>query len=68
MNKRMFLKLSAAILGGSSGSRLLGGAAGEPASDDTLTNWAGNYQYSTATCILSRQLNRFASSSRSTIR
>jgi xylitol oxidase len=43
----MFLKLSAAILGGSSGSRLLGGSPDEPASDGKLTNWAGNYQYST---------------------
>jgi len=43
----MFLKLSAALLGGSSGSRLLGGAPDEPPSDGTLTNWAGNYQYST---------------------
>ena len=47
MNKRMFLKLSAAILGGSSGTRLFGGAADDPASGGQLTNWAGNYRYST---------------------
>ena len=47
MNKRMFLKLSAAILGGSSGARLFGRATDEPASGGKLTNWAGNYRYST---------------------
>ena len=47
MNKRMFLKLSAAILGGSPGARLFGRAPDEPASGGQLTNWAGNYRYST---------------------
>ncbi len=47
MNKRMFLKLSAAILSGSSGARLFGRATDEPASGGKLTNWAGNYQYGT---------------------
>jgi xylitol oxidase len=48
MNKRTFIKLSAAMLGGSSGARLLGQAPDGPASDGRLTNWAGNYTYSTA--------------------
>jgi xylitol oxidase len=43
----MFLKLSAAFLGGSSGGRVLGGAIDQPAADGKLTNWAGNYTYST---------------------
>jgi alditol oxidase len=47
MNKRTFLKLSATLLGGSSGSRLLGQTSDGPASGDKLTNWAGNYTYST---------------------
>jgi len=47
MNKRVFLKLSAAILSGSSGARLFGRATDEPASGRKLINWAGNYQYST---------------------
>src|SRR5262249_54342264 len=47
MNKRMFLKLSAGILGGSSGARLFGGMPDGPVSGARLTNWAGNYAYST---------------------
>jgi xylitol oxidase len=47
MNKRMFLRLSAGILGGSSGARLFGGMADGPLPDARLTNWAGNYTYST---------------------
>src|SRR3954469_24501337 len=47
MNKRMFLKLSAAVLGGSSGARLFGRAPDEPASGGQLTNWAGNHRYGT---------------------
>jgi alditol oxidase len=47
MNKRTFLKLLAAILGGSSGARLFGRAPDDPASGGQLTNWAGNYRYST---------------------
>ena len=47
MNKRMFLKLSAAILSGLSGARLFGRATDEPSAGGKLTNWAGNYQYST---------------------
>jgi xylitol oxidase len=47
MNKRTFLRLTAAVLSGSSGARILGGATDEPAPDGRLTNWAGNYQYST---------------------
>ena len=46
MNKRMFLRLSAAILGGAPGRRSFASAADEPASGGTLTNWAGNYRYS----------------------
>jgi xylitol oxidase len=47
MNKRMFLKLSAAIMSGSSWAQLFGKATDEPASVDKLTNWAGNYRYGT---------------------
>ncbi len=47
MNKRTFLKLSAASLCGSAGSQLLGAEAGNDASKGDLTNWAGNYRYST---------------------
>ena len=47
MTKRMFLKLSAAILGASTAARLFGGTSDELASDDALTNWAGNYRYGT---------------------
>jgi alditol oxidase len=47
MNKRIFLKLSTAILSGFSGARLFGGASDEPGSGGKLTNWAGNYHYST---------------------
>jgi xylitol oxidase len=47
MNKRMFLKLSAAIMSGSSWAQLLGRATDEPALGGKLTNWAGNYRYGT---------------------
>jgi xylitol oxidase len=47
MNKRTFLKRSAAVLGGTLGARLLGRAPEGLASDGRLTNWAGNYRYST---------------------
>ena len=47
MNKRTFLKLSATILGGSPGAQLFGGAPDDPTSGGPLTNWAGNYRYST---------------------
>src|SRR5262249_35757043 len=47
MNKRMFLKLSAGILGGSSGAQLFGSVPDGPPSAAKLTNWAGNYAYST---------------------
>jgi xylitol oxidase len=43
----MFLKLSAAIMSGSSWAQLLGRATDELASDGELTNWAGNYRYGT---------------------
>jgi xylitol oxidase len=55
MNKRMFLKLSAGILGGSTGTRLFGRMPDGPTSGAKLTNWAGNYTYST------NKLNRLAS-------
>lgn len=48
MNKRTFIKLSAAMLGGSSGARLLGQVPDGAVSGARLTNWAGNYTYSTA--------------------
>ena len=47
MNKRTFLKLSAAFLHGSPGARLFGTEPGDPASGGRLTNWAGNYRYGT---------------------
>ena len=47
MNKRMFFKLSAALLGAASAERLFSGTPDESTSDDPLTNWAGNYRYST---------------------
>jgi xylitol oxidase len=47
MDKRTFFKLSAAILGGSPGARLLVRLTDDPASGRRLTNWAGNYRYST---------------------
>ena len=47
MNKRTFLKHSAAVLGETSGARFLGGATDDPAAGSRLTNWAGNHRYST---------------------
>lgn len=47
MNKRAFLKLAGAILGGASGSKHFGKALGAPAAGSGLTNWAGNIRYST---------------------
>ncbi|SIO41882.1 xylitol oxidase [Singulisphaera sp. GP187] len=47
MNKRTFLKLSAAILGGAPGAPLFGQAPDGPPARGPLTNWAGNYRYST---------------------
>jgi alditol oxidase len=47
MNKRMFLKLSTAILSAFSGGRLFGKGSNDSATDGQLTNWAGNYRYST---------------------
>jgi xylitol oxidase len=47
MNKRTFLGLSAAILGGFPARRLFGRGADDPPSPGQLTNWAGNYRYST---------------------
>jgi xylitol oxidase len=55
MNKRSFIKLASAILGGWSGARLFGQAAEGPSSGGRLTNWAGNYTYST------QNLHRLAS-------
>jgi xylitol oxidase len=48
MNKRTFIKLSSAILGAWPGARLFGQAPDRSASGARLTNWAGNYTYSTA--------------------
>ena len=47
MNKRKFLKLSAAILSGSTGARLFDRAIDEPIAGGKLSNWAGNYQFGT---------------------
>jgi xylitol oxidase len=51
MTKRNFLKLFAAIAGGSHGARLFGTEPDEPAAGGRLTNWAGNYQYGTDNLI-----------------
>src|SRR5262245_50912487 len=55
MHRRMFLKLLPVILAGPSGGRLFPGAPEETPSGGKLTNWAGNYRYSTD------ELHRFAS-------
>ena len=47
MKLRTFLKLSAAIVGGYSWARVLGGTPDPSASDGKLTNWAGNFPYAT---------------------
>src|SRR5437764_281514 len=47
INKRMFLKLSAASMSGSSWTQLFSRAIDEPAARGKLTNWAGNYRYGT---------------------
>jgi xylitol oxidase len=47
MNKRKFLKLSAALLSGATGARLFGRVSDQPTSGGKLSNWAGNYQFST---------------------
>src|SRR5262249_62005611 len=51
MNKRTFLGLSAAILGGFPTRRLFGRGADDPPSPGQLTNWAGNYRYSTGNLV-----------------
>jgi xylitol oxidase len=47
MNKRAFIRLATAILGGWPGARLFGQASDGAAPGARLTNWAGNYTYST---------------------
>ena len=47
MNKRDFLKVSGAVLGGLAVGRPLGAAAEESAQSAALTNWAGNLRYGT---------------------
>src|SRR3954467_13907804 len=47
MDKRTFLGLSAAIMGGAPGRRPFDRGPDGPASGGTLTNWAGNYRYGT---------------------
>jgi xylitol oxidase len=46
-HKRRFIQRCAALLGASAASRIVGGAPVEATRDDALTNWAGNYRYST---------------------
>jgi xylitol oxidase len=48
MNKRKFLKVSAATLCGAAGARPYGTTPEDPAQASALANWAGNYRYSTA--------------------
>jgi alditol oxidase len=46
-HKRRFIQRCAALLGAAAASRIVGGAPVEATRDDALTNWAGNYRYST---------------------
>jgi alditol oxidase len=46
-HKRRFIQRCAAILGASAASHIFGRAAVEATREDALTNWAGNYRYST---------------------
>ena len=47
MDKRTFLGFLAAALGGIPGRRLFGRSYDDPPPAGQLTNWAGNYPYST---------------------
>jgi xylitol oxidase len=47
MNKRAFLSLLASILGAARGRRLFARVPDDTPSKGAITNWAGNYQYST---------------------
>lgn len=47
MNKRDFLKVSGAVLGGLAAGRPLGAPAAEKSQGAALTNWAGNVRYGT---------------------
>jgi xylitol oxidase len=47
VNKRAFLKLAAAMMSAPSGVRVSGRTPFEQESTSKLTNWAGNYEYST---------------------
>lgn len=47
-HKRRFIQRCAAILGASAAARFFPAGAQAAGEDDVLTNWAGNYRYSTA--------------------
>src|SRR5262245_44188201 len=47
MHKRAFLGLLASILGAAPGRRLLGRVPDDTPPEGAITNWAGNYRYST---------------------
>ena len=46
-SRRQFMRASAGALGASALARAASGSGGPLTTDDTLTNWAGNYRYST---------------------
>ena len=55
-HKRRFIQRCAAILGASAAARLFPAGAQAAGEDDVLTNWAGNYRYSTARLTKARTL------------
>ena len=52
MDKRTFLGFLAAALGGIPGRRLFGRSYDDPPAAGQLTNWAGNYRYSTDKLVI----------------
>ncbi len=55
-HKRRFIQRCAAILGASAAARFFPAGAQAAGEDDVLTNWAGNYRYSTARLTKARTL------------
>ena len=55
-HKRQFIQRCAAILGASAAARFFPAGAQAAGEDDVLTNWAGNYRYSTARLTKARTL------------
>ena len=46
--RRQFMQVCAAAIGASAGSQPVPGSSSPAAAQDSLTNWAGNYRYSTS--------------------